>query len=391
MSSTDPDNDVRDQFRQSVHEVLKQASAVREPQPVWAPESVDELAARQGASLGWTGLLIEERWGGAGAGMGEAVIVAEGLGAHLTSMPFLSSAILVATALSVGGSPAQQERWLPGLACGRLAGAAALTGPAGRIGLVDVQADGDGDGLVLRGESGFVLDGGAADILLVAARHAGEPGLELYIVESGSPGLEVTDLLSVDRTRRLSRAVLRDVRIGESARLPLGADALEAMVQRGSVALAADALGTARRALDMAVDYARKREQFGRPIGSFQAIKHKLADMYLLVQGAALAVAGAADALDAGQDARRLVAVAASYGRDAAVRVTGDAIQVHGGIGYTWEHDCHRLFKRAKFDEAFLGDPSVHRERLAALVLNQELLRTPFLSIPIEQGVFCQA
>jgi alkylation response protein AidB-like acyl-CoA dehydrogenase len=372
MTTSDADDDLRAQFRQSVREVLKQASAAREAQPVWAPESADELVIKQAASLGWTGLLVEERWGGAGAGMGEAIVVAEELGAHLTSMPFLSSAVLASTALSAGGSAAQQERWLPGLASGRLTGAAALTGPSGRTGLTDVTAVSERNGLVLRGESGFVLDGGAADVLLVAACRAGEPDTELYIVESGSTGLEVTGLLSVDRTRRLSRVVLRDVRIAESARLPRGAAALEAMLQRGSVALAADAVGTARRALDMAVDYAKKREQFGRPIGAFQAIKHKLADMYLLVQGAALAVEGAAGAMDAGQDARRLVAVAASYGRDAATKVTGDAIQVHGGIGYTWEHDCHRLFKRAKFDEAFLGDPSVNRERLAALVLGHD-------------------
>jgi hypothetical protein len=175
----------------------------------------------------------------------------------------------------------------------------------------------------------------------------------------------------VDRTRQVARVVFRDVRVPASARLPGGGEALTAMSDRGSVALAADALGAARRALDMAAGYAKQREQFGRPIGSFQAIKHKLADMYLLVQGAAVAVEGAAEALDAGGDARRPVAVAASYARDAAVKVTGDAIQVHGGIGYTWEHDCHRLFKRAKFDEAFLGDPPVHRERLAALMLGR--------------------
>jgi len=280
--------------------------------------------------------------------------------------------VLAATALSAGGSAAQQERWLPGLASGELAGGAAVTGSTGRIGLIDVQAVGDGDGVVLRGSSGFVLDGGAADILLVAARRAGAPDPELYIVERSSAGLEVTELLTVDRTRRLASVELRDVQVGESARLPRSASALDTLLQRGSVAVAADAVGAARRALDMAVDYARTREQFGRPIGAFQAIKHKLADMYLLVQGAALAVEGAAEALDAGQDARRLVAVAGAYSRDAATKVTGDAIQVHGGIGYTWEHDCHRLFKRAKFDEAFLGDPSVHRGQLAALVLGRE-------------------
>jgi alkylation response protein AidB-like acyl-CoA dehydrogenase len=372
MTETDSDDDLRAQFRQSVREVLQRARAAREPQPVWAPEQAEELAAKQGASLGWTGLLVEERWGGAGAGMLEAIIVAEELGAHLTSMPFLSSAVLAATALSAGGSAAQQERWLPGLASGELAGGAAVTGSTGRIGLIDVQAVGDGDGVVLRGSSGFVLDGGAADILLVAARRAGAPDPELYIVERSSAGLEVTELLTVDRTRRLASVELRDVQVGESARLPRSASALDTLLQRGSVAVAADAVGAARRALDMAVDYARTREQFGRPIGAFQAIKHKLADMYLLVQGAALAVEGAAEALDAGQDARRLVAVAGAYSRDAATKVTGDAIQVHGGIGYTWEHDCHRLFKRAKFDEAFLGDPSVHRGQLAALVLGRE-------------------
>jgi alkylation response protein AidB-like acyl-CoA dehydrogenase len=373
MSNADFDSgdELRAQFRQSVREVLQRASAAREPQPVWAQERADELAAKLGASLGWTGLLVDERWGGAGAGLLEAIVVAEELGAHLTSMPFLSSAVLAATALSVGGSAAQQERWLPGLASGELAGAAAVTGSSGRVGFIDVAADGDGGGVVLRGSSGFVLDGGAADILLVAARRAGAPDPELYIVERGRPGLEVTELLTVDRTRRLASVELRDVRIGEAARLPRGGDTLEAMLQRGSVAVAADAVGAARRALDMAVSYAKNREQFGRPIGAFQAIKHKLADMYLLVQGAALAVEGAAGALDAGQDARRLVAVAGSYARDAATKVTGDAIQVHGGIGYTWEHDCHRLFKRAKFDEAFLGDPSVHRDRLAALILDK--------------------
>ncbi|HEX4661135.1 MAG TPA: acyl-CoA dehydrogenase family protein [Streptosporangiaceae bacterium] len=367
------DDDMRAQFRHSVREVLKQARAAREPQPVWAPESTDALAAEQAALLGWTGLLVEERWGGAGAGMGEAIVVAEELGAHLTPVPFLSGAVLGVTALSAGGSEAQQRRWLPALASGQLRSAALLTGPSGRAGagFVDVQAIEDGDGVRLRGESGFVLDGAGADLLLVAARRPGAPDPDLFAVESGSAAVEATELLGVDRTRQLASVVFRDARVAASARLPHGAQAMRAMLDRGAVAVAADALGAARRALDMAVDYARQREQFGRPIGAFQAVKHKLADMYLLVQGAALAVEGAAGALDAGQDARRLVAVASSYARDAAVQVTGDAIQVHGGIGYTWEHDCHRLFKRAKFDQAFLGDPSAYRERLAALVLDQ--------------------
>jgi len=364
---------LRTQFRHSVRGVLKQATAARPRQPVWESEGIDGFAIEQAAELGWTGLLVDEQWGGVGAGMLEAVIVAEELGAHLTAMPFLSNAVLACTGLSVGGSDEQKQRWLAPLASGQLRSTALLTGPSGRTAsdLLEVEAIEDGSGVQLRGESGFALDSATADFMLVAARRPGEPNPDLFVVESTSPGIETTPLLSVDRTRQLANVAFRDVRLDSSARLPGGTAAMDAMLQRGAVAVAADAVGAAKRALEMAVDYAKQREQFGRPIGSFQAIKHKLADMYLLVQGAALAVEGAARALDEGQDARRPVAVAASYSRDAATKVTGDAIQVHGGIGYTWEHDCHRLFKRAKFDEAFLGDLSVHRDRLARLVLDQ--------------------
>ena len=381
------DDELRTAFRNSVREVLKQAAAARAPQPVWAPESVDPFTAGQAAALGWTGLLAAGRWGGADAGMLEVIVLAEELGAHLAPLPFLSDAVLACTALSAGGRADQQQRWLPALAAGRLRTASLLTGPSGRPG---AQAGGvpPGDGpagdgpamearagrggeVRLRGTAGFVLDGPGASLLLAAARGPGDPAPQLFAVEADRPGIEITEVLSVDRTRRLATVVFGDVEVPAAARLPRGREALEAMLDRGAVALAADAVGAARRALDMAADYARQREQFGRPIGSFQAVKHKLADMYVLVQGAALAVEGAARALDAGRDARRLVAVAASYARDAATKVTGDAIQVHGGIGYTWEHDCHRLFKRAKFDEAFLGDPAAHRDRLAALVLDQ--------------------
>jgi alkylation response protein AidB-like acyl-CoA dehydrogenase len=364
--------DLLAEFRGSVRDVLRRASASRGSQPVWSPEAADASIAKWAASLGWTGLLVGERWGGGAAGMAEVAVVAEELGGHLTPLPFLSSAVLAASALSVGGSQEQQQRWLPGLASGQLRGAAALTGPTGRTGagFVDVRAVEEGDGVRLSGAAGLVLDGAGADFLVVAARRVGASP-ELFVVDGGSPGVEITDLLSVDRTRQLAGIAFRDVYVPASALLPRGAEATAAMADRGSVAVAADALGAARRALDLAVSYAKQREQFGRPIGAFQAIKHKLADMYLLVQGAALAVQGAAEALDEQRDADRLVAVAASYARDAAVQVTGDAIQVHGGIGYTWEHDSQRLFKRAKFDQALLGDPWAYRERLAGLVLGQ--------------------
>jgi alkylation response protein AidB-like acyl-CoA dehydrogenase len=362
-------DEAREEFRRSVRAAL--AKPARRPAPVWEAETPDPATVAQAAELGWTGLLVDERHGGAGAGMLEAVVVAEEVGAHLSPLPFLSSAVLAATALSVGSDAAQQDRWLPGLAAGSLRATVAVTGRSGRtaLDLLDLRASEDSSEIVLTGDAGFVLDAADAQVLLVAARPAVGSGPALFAVEAGTPGVEISEQLSVDRTRQISTVTFRDVRLAGSARLPLAAEALTAVQQRGAVALAADAVGAARRALDMSVEYAKQREQFGRPIGSFQAIKHKLADMYLLVQGAELAVEGAARALDAGQDASRLVAVAGSYARDAATRVTGDAIQVHGGIGYTWEHDCHRLFKRAKFDELYMGDPATHREALARLVL----------------------
>jgi alkylation response protein AidB-like acyl-CoA dehydrogenase len=361
---------IREEFRRSVRAAL--AKSRPETGPAWEPDPLDVTAPAQAAALGWTGLLVDEALGGSGAGMLETTVVAEELGAHLSPLPFLSGAVLAATALAVGGSAAQRQQWLPDLASGRLRVTAALTGPGGRTdpGLLDVRAVEDGRGVRLRGVAGFVLDAGDADLIVVAA-HTGESSPELFAVDARLPGVEIREELSVDRSRRISTVALDDVRTDGSARLPDGAAAVPVVRHRGSVALAADATGAARRALEMAVEYAKTREQFGRPIGSFQAIKHKLADMYVLVQAATLAVEGAARALDTGADADKLVAVAGSYARDAATKVTGDAIQVHGGIGYTWEHDCHRLFKRAKFDELYLGDPAAHREALAEQVLGR--------------------
>jgi len=361
-------DEIRGEFRRSVRAALTKAP--RSHPPVWESEAFDESALAQAASLGWTGLLVDERFGGAGAGMLETAVVAEELGRHLDPMPFLSNAILAATALSLGGSQTQQEQWLPGLASGGLRATVALTGSSGRLDdeLVAIRATNDSS-VELAGEAGFVLDAAGADLLIVAARGSTDSQPRLFAVESRTTGVETREQLGVDRTRRLSTIAFHDVRVDISSELPLAPPALDAIRHRATVALAADATGAARQALHLAVEYARQREQFGRPIGSFQAIKHKLADAYLLLQGAILAVEAAARALDEGEDATRLVAVAGSYAFDAASKITGDSMQVHGGIGYTWEHDCHRLFKRAKFDELYLGDPVTHREALAQLII----------------------
>jgi alkylation response protein AidB-like acyl-CoA dehydrogenase len=364
-------HDIRDEFRRSVQAALAGSARSNGSPPVWAPEPVPVSAVRQAAALGWTGLLVDEEYGGAGAGMLEVIIIAEEVGAALSPLPFLSSAVLATTALSIGGSAEHRRQWLPLLASGDRRATVALTGPTGRLDdeLIDIVATADGNEVVLDGTAGFVLDAVDADLLIVAARRTDTGRVDLIAVPADAPGLVITEHLAIDRTRHLATVEVRNLRVDGSAALPESAAALAALQQRASVAIAADALGAARRALDLAVEYAKQREQFGRPIGSFQAIKHKLADMYLLGQGARLAVEGAARALDDGADARRLVSVAGSYAIDAATKVTGDAIQVHGGIGYTWEHPGHRLFKRAKFDELYLQNPASHRESLARLVL----------------------
>ena len=217
--------------------------------------------------------------------------------------------------------------------------------------------------------------GHCAGVIVVAARGAG--GLRLVAVEPDAPGLAVEPATLIDGTRRFATLRFDGVAVGPDAVLATGDGAhhaLDAIVARAVTAIAADAVGAAGHALDLSVEYAKQRVQFGRPIGSFQAVKHKLADMFLHTQAASAAVEGAADALDDDVDgtlehAARPVEVAASYARDAAVAVAGDAVQAHGGIGFTWEHDCHLLLKRTKLDQALLGDPAVHRERLAQLLL----------------------
>jgi alkylation response protein AidB-like acyl-CoA dehydrogenase len=365
------DTDVLEELRASARSVVERAADRRRFADTWNTEPIDEALWSQAVDLGWTGLLVDERHGGAGAGLQAALVVVEELGRRVATVPYVSSAVLGASALAFAGSPDQQRRWLPAVAGGERRATVALTGPDGRAAPARLpQAIRDRDSWVLRGESGFVLDGSDADLLVVAAQ--GDDGrVRTFLVERDAAGVSSVAELNVDRSRRCATLTFDDVRLDADVELSGGdGEAVDRLHQRAGLALAADALGVARRALDISVAYANERKQFGRPIGSFQAIKHKLADMYVLVQGAAAALTGAARAVDASApDAVRLSSVAAAYVRDAASKVTGDAIQVHGGIGYTWEHECHRLFKRAVFDELFLRPPAAFRDDLAELVL----------------------
>jgi alkylation response protein AidB-like acyl-CoA dehydrogenase len=330
-------------------------------------ETFDGSLWQEIVDLGWTGLTMPAEYGGVAAGMGAVAIVLTALGAHTAPVPFLSSAVLATTAFSSGRPPAA-ARWLPQLGEGQAIATVALTGLSGRIGAdLDVLVRREADGYRLDGIAGFVLDGTVADVVITAARDD-STGRRCLLAVARQDGVTAEPVPCVDRTRQLTHVRFDGVHVDDAA-LVADRDRCEQLIDQltdiAAFGLAADASGAADRALGLAVEYAKQRIQFGRVIGSFQAIKHKLADMFVLAEAAKAAVEGAASALDNDAvQARRRAAAAGAFVRQAASRIVGDAVQTHGGIGFTWEHDCHLLLKRAKFDEVYLTDLWTQRERL---------------------------
>jgi alkylation response protein AidB-like acyl-CoA dehydrogenase len=276
-------------------------------------------------------------------------------------------------AIAQAGSPAQRDRWLPAIAAGAARGAVALSeaGLDWRPEAVRTRAEPvPGGGFRLSGVKEFVAWGHVADVVLVPAR--GPDGLALFLVEPSSPGLAIGSRLGMDPGTRWSTLSLDGARVPADGVLGSPGDAAALVAEtlrRGAVGAAAEMLGAARRCLDMSVAYARVREQFGQPIGAFQAIRHRCAEMLLEVENAHAATYYAAWALDAGADDRETAAsVAKAYVGDATRRVCGDAIQVHGGIGFTWEYDLHLYMKRQKALEVAYGDADYHRDLIVARV-----------------------
>jgi alkylation response protein AidB-like acyl-CoA dehydrogenase len=333
-------------------------------------DGIDEKVwSYAGSQLGLQSLAVPEQYGGAGFTFIEQAIVLEELGAALYPGPYLASAVLAATALLASSDEAAKQELLPGIASGETVATLAFTEDDGSwepsaIGLAASEKDG---GWVLDGHKSFVLDGHAATLILVVARTPA--GLSLFAVQAGADGLTSKELPTLDQTRRLARLEFS----GVPARL-IGADGeagpiLDRTLDVAAIAQAAEQLGGAQRALDMAVSYAKIRHQFGRPIGSFQAIKHRCADLLLEVESLRSAVGYAAAAV--AEDSTEVPVVAAlvkALASDTYFHVAAENIQIHGGIGFTWEHDAHLYFKRAKSSELFLGDASYHRERLATRI-----------------------
>jgi alkylation response protein AidB-like acyl-CoA dehydrogenase len=333
------------------------------------PRGESDALWKEMAQLGWLGLALPESAGGAGLGMVETAILLEELGRAACPSPYWPT-VLVGLAVERAGSDGQKKRWLPSIAAGGARAAVALlqSGLDWDLGATTIRADGAGASVSLTGTAQFVPWAGVADVFLVPARAA-EATVSLYLVETGGRGVTVAPLVGMDLGTRWATVSLDGAAATPLGRAEDAAGTYEAILRRAAVGAAAEMLGAARRCLEMSVEYAKVREQFGQPIGAFQAIRHKCAEMLVEVENSHSAVYYAAWALDAGaEDAALAASVAKAYVGDAARKVCGESIQAHGGIGFTWEYDLHLYFKRAKALETMYGDADHHRELITRLV-----------------------
>ena len=338
-------------------------------------EGFPRMLYTQMAQLGWTGLVIPEAYGGSGLPLLYLALVMEELGRAVTPGPFFSSAVLATQALLHGGTAKQKRAWLPRLASGDAVATVAFLEESDRLDAAGIttRARKVAGGYRLSGTKMFVTDAHVAEVLITACRTGGKgvDGVTLFLVPRETPGVVIRPLLSIDQTRRPMEVRFEDVDVPAAAVLGSqgkGWKTLAKVLDAAAIALAADSLGGAQKALDMSVEYAKVREQFGRPIGSFQAVKHMAAEMISEIEPARSLVWYAAYAYDAlPREASRAAAMAKAHLSDVYSRTTNRAVQIHGGIGFTWEHDMHFWFKRAKWNEFAFGDATYHRERLARL------------------------
>jgi alkylation response protein AidB-like acyl-CoA dehydrogenase len=360
----------QEMLRDTVRSFLADRSPMSRVREVMETESGFDAAVWAAmAELGLLGMHLPEEDGGAGSTFLELGIMMEELGRALTPVPFLSCGGVGAGALRLAGTPEQQHRYLPDVVAGEHRLAVAIAEPDGDWGIdaITCQAQRSGSGETrLSGSKSFVLDGHTATTLVVAARDD-DGGVGLHLVPAAADGVAATRLETMDMTRKLARIDLTDVVVPEENRLA-GAtgDTIARLYDLAVVALAFEQVGGAERCMETSVEYAKVRYQFGRPIGSFQAIKHKCADMLVQVESAKSAAYYAGWAATA-DPAELLIAapLAKAYCSDAYFDVAAETIQVHGGIGFTWEHDAHLYFKRAKSSQLMFGSPAEWRARLA--------------------------
>jgi alkylation response protein AidB-like acyl-CoA dehydrogenase len=330
------------------------------------------------ADLGWMGIAVPEAYGGQGMGYVDLAVLLEEMGRALVPGPFFASVCMAAVVIGEAAGDEQKARLLGPIATGEGTATLAHTEAGGELGPQGIQmaARADGNSFLLNGTKRFVLDAHVADTLVVAVRTSEDDspqrGISLLAVDSSSDGVSVSQLRAMDMTRRLCDVTFEGVRVGSDSLLgevDRGWLPLERALHKSAALLSAECVGGAQQVLDLSVAYAKERVQFGRPIGSFQAIKHKCADMLVDVELGRSAMYFAAWAAATDDEELALSAsMAKAYCGEAYSRVASDGIHVHGGIGFTWEHDMHLYFKRAKTNEVLLGDPAYHREQVARLV-----------------------
>lgn len=333
-------------------------------------DGFDRALWKEMADLGWPGLTIAEEHGGAGLGPVEMCVLLEEMGRLVTPGPFFASAVLATTAIQNVATDEHQARLLPGLAAGETIACLALfeNPQEWRATSGDTRAESDGGSWVLSGTKRFVLDGHMADLVLVTANTGS--GVGLFAIDPDADGLSIEQVTTLDATRRQSTVSLDRVRVDSGSRLDAGdaSAGLSRTLRLARVALANEQVGGSQQCMEMAVDYAKTRYQFGRPIGSYQAIKHRCANMLVKVEHSRSVAYHAARVTDDVEELAVASPLAASVCSESYVWVAGENIQVHGGIGFTWEHDAHLYLKRAKASSLLLGSARYARDLLGRAV-----------------------
>jgi len=366
-------SDEQEELRRTVRAFLESKSPETEVRRLMETEEGFDPAvwSQMGEQMGLQGLAIPEEFGGSGYSYVELGVVLEEMGRALLCAPYFSTVVLAANTLLQSGDDAAKKDYLPGIASGETIATLAYTEPSGKWDESGITAEASqsgggqsGDGWTIDGTKMFVLDGHTANLIIVAARTAA--GVSLFAVAGDAPGLTRTALSTMDQTRKQAKLEFS----GTPARLigtdGAGWDTLSTVLDLVAVGLAAEQVGGAQKVLEMAVEYAKVRVQFGRPIGSFQAIKHKCADMLLEVESAkSAAYYGMWCASEMNDELPSVASLAKAYCSEAYFHSAAENIQIHGGIGFTWEHPAHLYFKRAKSSELLFGDPTYHRELLA--------------------------
>ena len=358
----------QEELRKTVRSFLESKSAESAVREQMETEAGYDAAvwSQMAEQLGLQGLAIPEEFGGSGFSFVELGIVLEEMGRALLCAPFFSSVVLAANTLLLSGDAAAQAKYLPGIASGETIATVALTEPSGKWDEsgVTTEATGSGSDFTITGTKSFVLDGHTAGLIIVAARTA--KGVSLFAVDADAAGLTRTALSTMDQTRKQAKLEFAGTPATLIGTEGDGWNVLSKVLDLVAVGLAAEQVGGAQKVLEMAVEYAKVRVQFGRPIGSFQAIKHKCADMLLEVESAKSAAYYAGwCAAELNDELPSVASLAKAYCSEAYFHAAAENIQIHGGIGFTWEHPAHLYFKRAKSSELLFGDPTYHRELLA--------------------------